>query len=451
MNNATPVLPFESLPFLTLSLVVAAFLVLVLIGCQPREVSSEDAAATTLAAENCADAEAGQPAAIAGCGPENAPSQQGTTRLVFDYDCRLKDGALAATTREDTVKDPSIRKASIFLPLRSYQPVIAGDSDNTEKPPLYLQTFEEKIAHYINEMITTLPTGRPTALELQADVPPDIPTEERYLQMARQFKQPRKILLKQDYFKDRYHTDPARGMELDQETDFPGRVLEVTDEAITILYTVKAGATIATQFGPGQVREEGEEFIVSLNVAKGELVRTGPLLGQVIKTDEQTFTIDFGLPFGGETLYCEVTPRAVSGEELEILARNRKPSHETSAESASSAIIWQKDLDSAMAEAGKEKKPLVLVLYADWCQWCDKLFGQVLPDARIRNIQERYVWLKINSDQEKEIYDRFEQKGYPNIILFDESGRQQKKIEGFLDSVALENELLKLVRDKNRS
>ena len=35
-------------------------------------------------------------------------------------------------------------------------------------------------------------------------------------------------------------------------------------------------------------------------------MRTGPLVGRIIAVENGLFTLDYGLPFGGETLVCDV-------------------------------------------------------------------------------------------------------------------------------------------------
>ena len=65
-------------------------------------------------------------------------------------------------------------------------------------------------------------------------------------------------------------------------------------------------------------------------------------------------------------------------------------------------IQWIEGYDEGLTEAEKLNKPAVLVLYADWCAFCKKLFSTTLVDPRIKMMKDDFVWVKVNSDKQKE-------------------------------------------------
>jgi uncharacterized protein YyaL (SSP411 family) len=105
------------------------------------------------------------------------------------------------------------------------------------------------------------------------------------------------------------------------------------------------------------------------------------------------------------------------------------------------AISWREDHDRALADAAKAGKPVVLVLYAEWCGWCKKLFGESLQDPRVTRLRDRFVWVKVNSNQETEYKTRYGQNGFPMIVMIRPDGSIYRKLDGFRDGAALAREL----------
>jgi len=65
-------------------------------------------------------------------------------------------------------------------------------------------------------------------------------------------------------------------------------------------------AQIQTPFGPGKVTEAPTDLKITIDARVGSLARTGPLVGRVAAVDDNSITLDYGHPFGGEELNCDV-------------------------------------------------------------------------------------------------------------------------------------------------
>jgi thiol:disulfide interchange protein len=111
-------------------------------------------------------------------------------------------------------------------------------------------------------------------------------------------------------------------------------------------------------------------------------------------------------------------------------------------------IPWIEEHDKGLASARAAGKPAVLVLYADWCQWCKKLLTESFPDPRIRVLKDRLVWIKVNSDRLKDYGTKYEQKGFPTIIFFKPDGTIARKLEGYVDAAALREALETLIHGR---
>ena len=54
------------------------------------------------------------------------------------------------------------------------------------------------------------------------------------------------------------------------------------------------------------MEEAADRYLIAINAQTGNLVRSGGFVGRVIAVDEQLITVDYGHPFGGEPLLCDV-------------------------------------------------------------------------------------------------------------------------------------------------
>jgi uncharacterized protein YyaL (SSP411 family) len=84
----------------------------------------------------------------------------------------------------------------------------------------------------------------------------------------------------------------------------------------------------------------------------------------------------------------------------------------------------------------------VLVLYASWCQWSKKYLDETLEDTRIKVLKNRFIWVRIDSDQNKQYKTLYRQEGFPLTVLLNPDGTVMKKISGFSNAIRLQQELL---------
>jgi thiol:disulfide interchange protein len=94
-------------------------------------------------------------------------------------------------------------------------------------------------------------------------------------------------------------------------------------------------------------------------------------------------------------------------------------------------------------------KSSIVVLYADWCSWSKKLFNESFLDPGIRLLRDRLVWIKVNSDKKVEYKQKYQQSGFPMILLFQGDGEVFRKIDGYVDAKALREAIEALVVKKS--
>ncbi len=90
----------------------------------------------------------------------------------------------------------------------------------------------------------------------------------------------------------------------------------------------------------------------------------------------------------------------------------------------SDAVIqWLPWGEAAFAQARAEKKPILLHIGATWCHWChvmDQTTWTHHPAVAL--VRERFVAVRVDTDQRPDVNDRYNQGGWPTIAVLDADG-----------------------------
>jgi thiol:disulfide interchange protein DsbD len=86
-------------------------------------------------------------------------------------------------------------------------------------------------------------------------------------------------------------------------------------------------------------------------------------------------------------------------------------------------------------QAGMMGKPVLMDFYAEWCTACKELDEKTWPDASVRSVLERFILVKLdltkNDDRARAYQSQYGIIGMPTVILFDASGREKHRFEGY--------------------
>lgn len=109
-------------------------------------------------------------------------------------------------------------------------------------------------------------------------------------------------------------------------------------------------------------------------------------------------------------------------------------------------VSWESSLSSALAQASKENKVVLLDFFTDWCGWCKKLDRDTFTnEAVVKVINSDFVAVRLNAEKEgEEEARRFGIEGYPTVVFVDPTGKEIKRINGYLGPDAFLQELKNL-------
>jgi thiol-disulfide isomerase/thioredoxin len=94
------------------------------------------------------------------------------------------------------------------------------------------------------------------------------------------------------------------------------------------------------------------------------------------------------------------------------------------------AIAWV-DYDIGIAQAEKQKKPVLVDFTASWCGWCRKLEKEVFPTREVVALSRKFVCIKVDGDERKDLTAKYGVDGYPTAVMLDDDGEELLRVVGF--------------------
>jgi len=332
--------------------------------------------------------------------------------VTVNYTASLEDGTLVYSTSADVAHEPGRKKMTGYV-----EPKTFGPEETIAGKPVKVPG--------IGESVVGMKKGEKKQVTISAESAfgPSDPKKMQAFPCVR--NHPKTISMMPSQFVDAFQQFPIVGENVSLASFLKARINEVTKSLAVLELLAKDGEEFKETYGTVVTRVKGDEVTISVTPLIGAPFKAGDAEGRISGTDGKTFTVDFNPPVAGKRVVLDV--ELVDVKDASALE--------------SVKIGWIEDLDQGFSTAKKEGKPSVLLLYADWCSWCKKLLTEVIPDPRIKAFGDRLVWIKANSDKQKDLQKKYEQNGFPLILLFDKEGQLVRRIDGFADVVAFKEAL----------
>lgn len=246
----------------------------------------------------------------------NADRIKAGDQVKIEYTCYFPDGRMAATTDKETAAFSSIKKADVFVTPADPGPVqvtVGNDAIERMDTMEWAENFDTAIEAYLARDIEGLAYGVENKVKIKAHLQKSVTESERYMKLYRRTvkKRVQQAVATAD-FKERYGEDIKAGDVFDVD-EVPGMAIEIVErdgeELLTALVLKDKGSALAENPWGGRrfsyIDDENYEIVIETEV--GHVGRAGGLIGRVVEIQDEYFIIDWGIPFGGETLTCEVT------------------------------------------------------------------------------------------------------------------------------------------------
>lgn len=314
-----------------------------------------------------------------------------------------EDGRLLTTTLVSVADQPG-RKW-----LRGYQ-------KGERLHPVSLIAGEAISVPGLHDIVTGMKKGEKRSVTIPAEKAYGEPDPEKIKQYPSVRRVPRLARLEPLSFVRQYGRFPVKGHTFDFNPYLNAFVMDVFESHVILELSIKPGDDVEdVDYGTTRVTLEDDEFVIRLTPEIGAFFEVGKRKGWITAASEDSFTVDFNHPMAGKAMALEV-------EVIDFTKASITHAYE---------ISWLEDYDAGTEEAMTENKPMVLLLYADWCQWSQKLMNDVLSDPRVTSFHDDFVWVKINSDVNWEYKERFEQTSYPKLLILSPHEEVIKSLDGF--------------------
>ncbi len=116
-------------------------------------------------------------------------------------------------------------------------------------------------------------------------------------------------------------------------------------------------------------------------------------------------------------------------------AENIKLQIKASPVTPAAEIVWSEYLNG-LAEGRKQKKPIFIDFYTDWCHWCHELDRVTYQDKQvIRLMNEKLIAIRINAESKTgmSIARQYPIRGYPSLWFLNSNGDVITPINGYVE------------------
>lgn len=329
-----------------------------------------------------------------------------------DATLKLLDGSLVYTTIERVSRDQKHKMAKGYHEPDRFIPLEFLAGEETDIPgvgdaALGMKKGESKTIRLLSDDLPEAGGGKELR-ELSCTREMGLVLKKSKKEFVREFKQA-----------------PVVGQELFLSPYFMSSVIDLNEYDVFIENHAEDGKTTDEPFGSVTVHVEGDTVRTVLSPKTGEEFVIGAKTGKITSTNGSTFTVDLSERTEQEGMTLEI-------EVVSILKASAIRDR---------SIQWIEDHDEGMTAAGRDHKPSVLVLFSKNCSWCEKLFSETMDDPRIKALDDRFVWIRVDSSEHDEFKALYEQDGYPMIVVLSSGGDVLRKMSGYQDATTLRTEL----------
>jgi FKBP-type peptidyl-prolyl cis-trans isomerase 2 len=337
-------------------------------------------------------------------GEENAERAEKGDLVLVNYSLSKENGELLFTNISGLTDDPE--KFETDGPLE----ILAGQKDKV--PGLH-------------KSVQGMETGEKKDVVIPADDAYGPRMDDRVVTLSAVRKLPRKTGISLDRYIEQYRTEPEKGNIINLVPYFSHMITEITEDDILLEAMVDDILISKDDFGETRIVREGEIITLTLEPEIGAAFEVDNMSGRIVAIRENSFTVDCNNPLAGKNLVLEV----------EILSISKASTLNDV------GIFWFEDHDEGLRFSEEYEMPAVVVLYADWCQWCKKLFDETLTDPRVTMFSDDFEWIMANSDLNHDLKKLYGQNGFPFIAIINSHGEIIRRISGFKYAYEMRDEL----------
>lgn len=108
-------------------------------------------------------------------------------------------------------------------------------------------------------------------------------------------------------------------------------------------------------------------------------------------------------------------------------------------------VQWNKNLRQAAEQAGRQKKPLMIMVSAPWCGYCQKMMKTTfLDEPLIDHLNQCFIPVYLDADENEEWVQKLEVEGLPTTLIVSPEMKVVKRLTGYQSAEQLNGQIVKL-------
>lgn len=228
--------------------------------------------------------------------------------VTFNYTCRTGNNQVIDTTIRSVADDPLIAKSRVFQEKSDYRPVSLAAGEDPY--PHSVNKFKKLTPEILKRLAFAL-VGKTMGAKHQIDIASEVSEglgdhPHRFEKAPLETKSP----LIRTYPAGIYISKTGRAPEVGEVARFNGKpytqVISVDDKQVKVKMIVKEDI-LDLRFGKAKFVNNGKEMVSTIFDAEtGRLVEKYGYIGRIVEVTDKNLVVDYGHPFGGEILKCDV-------------------------------------------------------------------------------------------------------------------------------------------------
>ena len=99
---------------------------------------------------------------------------------------------------------------------------------------------------------------------------------------------------------------------------------------------------------------------------------------------------------------------------------------------------------SALRQARATHKLVFVDFYAEWCAPCKIIEGKIIPDSRVQEALEGFVFVRVDADADQGAGERFGVFGMPTLLVLGNEGDERFRHVGLIEPAELAEKLVEI-------
>jgi FKBP-type peptidyl-prolyl cis-trans isomerase SlyD len=225
----------------------------------------------------------------------------------------------------------------------------------------------------------------------------------------------RTLQISTEKYKELHNDLPKLGETVHLFSHIDGVVVERNEKNLVFQVIPPEQQKIVEEYGITRIVVDKEAVYFSLEPDIGSTFKKDGETGTITDTDENNFTVDYNHPLAGKEITVDIKVVSLK-KKSKILEKS---------------IKWMDSFEDGAMASNQTGKNFVLLLYREDCGWCGKMMTETFESPIIQELSGDFIWSRIDSTENYEYMEAFEQDEFPTIIVFDKNQNEVKRIEGY--------------------